>query len=71
MKRAVLLAAVGMLVLASCKKEFTCVCLDIDGAPVFAQESQDPVFNTSEKRAIDACNDLTTLMDSTVICGIK
>ncbi|MFK8038912.1 MAG: hypothetical protein AB8B74_11515 [Crocinitomicaceae bacterium] len=75
MKKAVLLAAVGMLVLASCKKEYTCVCFYIEdgekAAPYYELEEDNPVFLSSENRATNACNDLTMLMDSTVVCEIQ
>lgn len=76
MRKAVLLAAIGMLVLASCKKEFTCVCYYVDeegkkAEPYILNEDDNKIFITSEKRAISACDDLSTLMDSTIICEIK
>ncbi len=76
MKKAVLLAAVGMLALASCKKEFTCICYGVDeegkkAEAIYENENDNPIFIASEKRATSACEDLSVLMDSTVICEIK
>lgn len=54
MKKVLFVAALGMLTLASCKKEYTCECTDANGTVT--------TETNKGKDATDACNDASSVV---------
>jgi hypothetical protein len=55
MKKGILVLGLGVLVLASCKKEYACNCTDATGTVT--------VENHKGKDATDACTDATSVIN--------
>lgn len=69
MKKVLALAAVGVFVLASCKKDYTCECTATNGSISTTSTS---TVNGTKKDAKTACeNGSATSGNASVVCKIK
>ena len=67
MKKVILFgaAAVFALSLASCKKDYTCVCKDGSGTEIYRA-----TIKTTKSKAKDACNTSASSYGTTITCSI-
>ncbi len=56
MKKVILVAAVGMLALASCKKDYTCECTTTDSSGFFDDVSTSVTINATKSDAETTCS---------------
>jgi len=73
MKRVILVAAVSMMALASCKKDYTCECVTTGN--LSTGTSSYTIENSSKGDAEDACIGVTSssvgTLSSTTTCDLK
>lgn len=69
MKKVLAIAVLGVLTLASCKKDYTCTCTASSGG---MSVSQSTTINDTKKKAEDACTaKSTSASGATTTCAIK
>lgn len=69
MKKFIAIAALGVLTLASCKKDYTCTCTATSGG---VSISSSVVINDTKSKAEDACTaKATNTGGATTTCSIK
>ena len=73
MKKLMLLgAAVAMLSVTACKKDYTCECTTADSSGTFADITSSTTIKETKKKATDACEGLTSSVGTlTTSCKIK